>query len=834
MRSFVYILLVVLIFFLSKWTIEGAYFRKDLVINTVPLENIYGKIQRSGQSPLWAPELAGGYPLLATGQLGFWYPPHMILRQFLPGVWTLNISLLLHAILASTGAFLFLKYNKLRNIASAVGAILLPLGATFVGKYESLNLILPFMWVPFLFLTLQMFMEYGKKIYFALWVGAAACSILVGHPQMALYVVFLQAIFVCCFVGMSWHRWPRALATLFGILLTLGMTSFYFLPIIDNLSDTDRASGTLKPNKEGMFDYQFTPGAFLGLIIAHPFGHHDTYHGPTNENELSSYIGPVALALAVLGIWSGRKKFPVLWFLSATLVGIGLILAIGGYSPVFPWLVSHGFAYFNAPARFFFYAHIGIVFLMAMGIDVCTSHLKSSRSRYIVQTVLVASTVVPVLLVSWFWNTGVPWEHTKTPKVAQFLHTEAGFVRIVSGKEISAVAPDDDFGIKAWNPICVTCIYRQSFIAPFDSMSGLSIKLSGLQLQDGTITLTLYTKNGEKIRESSVSTKSIIDSEWNNFIFLPLKFIANQEFYFEITSDIKKEVAPRLLIHMNPSEQYDPSGKLYNCTSGNCTQVLQADAAFRVLDGSRGVEQQDALAPYVSAGFGIGTMQWSGSLPLASLKDYNKQLGTWGDSFGLDARAMINRFAVTHIIGLFPPHREGNDVRGTSLVASVPHGDQFIRVFRNHEAFPRFGFAEEVRALSDSTDQYNTLIRIPRGQKTVVANIEKNMIFNASENTIDSVHEERTQVRITTTQAHDGFFVFRDMYLKGWNATVDGNPVHIYRTDGIFRGIFIPAGNHIVTFAYKPIWIPFAVVISTVSFAVYILLLLLCAYTRGR
>lgn len=60
---------MIILFFASKWLIDGAFFRKDIVINTAPIEGLYGIIQRSGESPLWAPELAGGYPLLAGGHI---------------------------------------------------------------------------------------------------------------------------------------------------------------------------------------------------------------------------------------------------------------------------------------------------------------------------------------------------------------------------------------------------------------------------------------------------------------------------------------------------------------------------------------------------------------------------------------------------------------------------------------------------------------------------------------------------------------------------------------------------------------------------------------------
>lgn len=822
--TFVLVLLVVLLFFVTRWIFEGAYFRKDLVIITVPLENLYGRIQRSGQTPLWAPELAGGYPLLATGQLGYWYGPHMLLRQFFSGAWTLNLSLLLHAWLAAAGTFVFLRRNRIVSIAAGAGALLWPLGATFVGKYESLNLILPFMWAPLLLLFLQLFMESGKLIYLTVWIGVSVLGVSVGHPQMALYVLFLEAVFVFCLTGLARGRWRRSLMTGLGVFLMLGLNSFYLLPILDNLPDTDRASGTLRADARGMFDNQFTPAAFLGAVVPHPFGHHETYRGPTNENELSSYLGPLVLLLAGLGLFTGRRKSPSVWWLSVCLVVIGLMLAIGGYSPVFTWLVTHGWKYFNAPARFFFYTYIGLVFLMAAGLNTCLLYLRQRPLGGAMVGLLLAGTVVPALWVSWSWHEGVPWRFTGEPALAELLRAEEGAVRVLAGTRIADMAPDDDFGIKPWNPVCAACRYRQSFVAPFATLHGLAVKVSGLQRRDGVVTLDLYTGRGGHIRGVSLATREMIDSEWNRFIFRPLTGVAGQDFYFEITSTLEKERAPRLLIHTNPSQQYDPSGRLYNCTSGSCEAVLEADAAFKVVVDSPAVPYYEALAPYVSAGFGVGSTRWVGSLPLRTVQDALAPIGTWGDAFGPGARAVLDRFATTHLIGVFPPHRYAADLDGVALLASVPLGDTFLRLYRNDQAFPRLHFVREVRALAESVDQVNALRRLGDDHQLVVADIQQDAVFDTARSVARLVRDGRTRVVIQTEQDAAGFLVLRDVLLKGWAATIDDRPVVIHRVDGVFRGLLVPAGRHVVAFQYQPPWLAMAVSLQVVSTLLFVIL----------
>jgi hypothetical protein len=62
-----------------------------------------------------------------------------------------------------------------------------------------------------------------------------------------------------------------------------------------------------------------------------------------------------------------------------------------------------------------------------------------------------------------------------------------------------------------------------------------------------------------------------------------------------------------------------------------------------------------------------------------------------------------------------------------------------------------------------------------------------------------------TEIVVRTRSATDGFLVLTDPYFPGWRATVDGLATSIYRTDYLFRGVFVPAGERVVRFTYEPL-----------------------------
>lgn len=51
-----------------------------------------------------------------------------------------------------------------------------------------------------------------------------------------------------------------------------------------------------------------------------------------------------------------------------------------------------------------------------------------------------------------------------------------------------------------------------------------------------------------------------------------------------------------------------------------------------------------------------------------------------------------------------------------------------------------------------------------------------------------------------------GWLLLSDAWYPGWVVEVDGSPVDLYRADGLFRAVWIPPGEHVAQFDYRP-WI---------------------------
>ncbi|GAC1641764.1 MAG: hypothetical protein NVS4B8_10350 [Herpetosiphon sp.] len=60
------------------------------------------------------------------------------------------------------------------------------------------------------------------------------------------------------------------------------------------------------------------------------------------------------------------------------------------------------------------------------------------------------------------------------------------------------------------------------------------------------------------------------------------------------------------------------------------------------------------------------------------------------------------------------------------------------------------------------------------------------------------------EVRIEAEVARTSLVVLSDSYDVDWQVTVDGRTQHLYRVNGVYRGVVVPAGKHQIAMQYRP------------------------------
>jgi len=394
-------LALVLIPFFFVWLRGRLFYDFDMTFITAPIEDMFAHYQRAGQLPLWDPDLQMGYPLIAISHLGFFYPLHVVLRQFLPGVITLNISLFLHTILATVGMYLLLRQEKFQKQSSAIGAFVFAGTGFFVGRYYLTNVILPLSWTPLCLFLLGNWLK--KKSYRSL-LGlslAIAMQILLGQPQAAMISAFSLIIYAIAHFSTDIKKTSLRLVPLIpAALLTILLSYAQIGATFSVIPYSDRVDAML-PSE--LYEFNLPFSHLVSWVFPHAFGYHENYIGAKNETELSSWLGITVLSLLVVGIFSIRRmpKRPLIFVSLLTI--LSLLMSSGETSPLYRYLVEHHWLDSLAiPARWILLLIIAISFMVAYGAEALIKASKRKRTTMLICAIFI------ILLVSYLSWLNVP------------------------------------------------------------------------------------------------------------------------------------------------------------------------------------------------------------------------------------------------------------------------------------------------------------------------------------------------------------------------------------------------------------------------------------------
>ena len=69
---------------------------------------------------------------------------------------------------------------------------------------------------------------------------------------------------------------------------------------------------------------------------------------------------------------------------------------------------------------------------------------------------------------------------------------------------------------------------------------------------------------------------------------------------------------------------------------------------------------------------------------------------------------------------------------------------------------------------------------------------------------LDVAHFDVNRIVFRTQFDRRTFLVYNDSYTRAWQARIDNHPEQIQIANGAFKGVWVPAGEHLVEFRYQP------------------------------
>ena len=356
MACFGVFLTVVLTVFFWDMLFQGqVYLHGDYKQQYFPWASYLNNHIKHFSLPLWAPELGCGFPLLAEGQIGAFYPLHWILYLLLPFPFSYHLSFIVLFALAGFFTYLFARQFGLAASGATLATVVFLFGSSYAGLFNGVVAMRTLLWFPLSLYWTDKLLEEGRGRFAAFLALSLCFGIFGGHMQWACYSM---AACVVYFFGKGYFlRIPgrRVPAMLFLAALTLGvgLAACQLLPTLELVAQSNRAGATA----DFALQKSLNPFALATLFW------------PAFKDFLGNdlYLGILPVCLAVSALFWGKERKALFLALFGLLF---VLLSFGRSNLLYVLAVEHlPLRFFRQPSRLIFFASFSFSLLAGLGFD---------------------------------------------------------------------------------------------------------------------------------------------------------------------------------------------------------------------------------------------------------------------------------------------------------------------------------------------------------------------------------------------------------------------------------------------------------------------------------
>lgn len=130
-----------------------------------------------------------------------------------------------------------------------------------------------------------------------------------------------------------------------------------------------------------------------------------------------------------------------------------------------------------------------------------------------------------------------------------------------------------------------------------------------------------------------------------------------------------------------------------------------------------------------------------------------------------------------------------------------------VKMYENLDVLPRAYVVHSWSWQPDTQAAVNYLGSAtfdPRREAVIAGEGEAVSLASDDADSVSFERYEPEQAWLSVSTGEPGLLVLSDAYYPGWTATIDGNEAEILQVNGLFRGLFVPAGQHEVRFEFAP------------------------------
>jgi len=832
------LLLLVTVWAWDAATGQGAFFVHDLRHHHLPWRVWAAEEWGAGRIPMWAPEVANGFPLMAEGQTGVFYIPTILLFMVLPAGFALNAAILLHHWWAGLGVAWMLRRMGAGWSAALFAAVAFSFSGFLATHALYLGLLAAVSWLPWAIGALSPSKgESGRPCHWGLAGISMWMMLVAGHPQAAAFgmlTVGCWAVFVGALEN-DWEQRTRFWCVFSGVSALSIVAASPQLLAIQELVAFSMRDGGVGAAFAGVGS--LPPQELLNGVMPRFFGFErpgdilETYHhrggsywgSGENHWEMAFYLGLPALGLALVRPPPQFRLIARFWWgvaIAATL------LMLGEHTPAWAMLRHFpGLGGFRFPVRFSMTLTLAVVVLAGLGVagvrKLEPAGLRAWARRW---AMLALGWWGSVVLAGWVFRALEGRIHARltlrylarakqgemgpAPGLSPLMQAALSEPNPITESEIPAkvagimghlMEATDPWSADLWRGVIVWLILAGLFagLARFRQLShGASTSVTG------------PAAHGRGMQESRA---------WKGWAFglVGLLFVDLAIFGSGYQMTVPMETVSR--------------------SSALASQVTLEQGRWRTSVVDRR-QHPDLDGELISSSLGLlaGTRDVIITSPLLMVR--NEALLALagldvGDKGIEKVRRLANHRGIVDLLGvrwLMTVH-DLADVGFSEVSRVQAENGETVRLYENETALPGaflvgcHTIADDPISSFDGWDPRDSVIL----EETVegVLPCKADRASTASEAAWGSValedrgpHEIAIQMEVTA--GHPVWLVQNDTHYPGWEARLNGELVDIHRVNLNFRGVVVPPGKHELVFAYRPQRIHQALWVAPVAFMI--------------
>ena len=344
---------LICLFFWKVLLLRGAFLGGDYGAQFYPWSSIYSESIKNLIFPYWTRFFHSGFPLMAEGQVGGFYPFNMMFFYLLPFRIAYNYIVVFHFVLAGLFTYFYTRKIGACQWGGALAALLFCFGSAYAGCFYNTVTVKTLIWVPLVLWFMEEYFE-RKRIGYIVGSGIVlGIQFLAGFAQLALYSAAFYAVYY--FYGL-WVRKELRMKDVLVISGALLISILMFYPQLRLSWPLASLSGRADASLSFALWGSFSPMNFMSTVI--PFWIFDGTR---------FYIGIFSLLFLITAGYKMRdeKKLRPLF---AVLL-LSFFLGIGKYNPLYVLVLKMFHLYsFRNPSKFLFFGMFAASVLSGYGL----------------------------------------------------------------------------------------------------------------------------------------------------------------------------------------------------------------------------------------------------------------------------------------------------------------------------------------------------------------------------------------------------------------------------------------------------------------------------------